>query len=251
MHWTAYLKTGTMVSDSRSEGSGRPKTFAVGNAEQFKCWDLAVPQLKKGAKARVSCPSSFCWGGAYTQAPLGGGTIPIDSDIDFELEIVDCNKQPEPSTLMQRAKRDKQPQTTTLQPSNCFYLKNLEAEHESTPLVLDCDENGCGLDEYVVDDKNQMLWWDKPSGEEWGPIAVMFNEWDVNKRQWLTAGKDNKLTTTSKRSSASNFFYEPKDSTLRMKHSEQSYQVTTEYVKKWASLEVSPIDDQFEPDDND
>jgi hypothetical protein len=65
-----------------------------------------------------------------------------------------------------------------------------------------------------------MLWWDKASDAEWGPIAIMFNEWDVSKRRWLYAGKDNKLTTTDKRSRAVNFYYEPRDNTLLMKRNE-------------------------------
>jgi FKBP-type peptidyl-prolyl cis-trans isomerase len=48
------------------EDDNRPKTFALGNADVFRCWELAIPQLKKGAKARLSCPSDLAWGGAYT-----------------------------------------------------------------------------------------------------------------------------------------------------------------------------------------
>jgi len=43
-----------------------------------------------------------------------------------------------------------------MQPGNCFYLHNKEAEsNEGTDLVLNCEENGCGVDEFVVDDANQ------------------------------------------------------------------------------------------------
>jgi hypothetical protein len=33
---------GRVITDSRSEAGGVPKTFNVGNSEVFKCWDLAI-----------------------------------------------------------------------------------------------------------------------------------------------------------------------------------------------------------------
>jgi FKBP-type peptidyl-prolyl cis-trans isomerase len=88
LHWTATLRDGRVVSDSRAEPSGLPKTFALGAHEVFSCWDLAVPKLKQGAKARLHCPSYYAWGGAYTWAPVGGEPIPLHSDVDFDVEVV-------------------------------------------------------------------------------------------------------------------------------------------------------------------
>ena len=93
--WKAYLKDGRLVSSSSEEADNRPKTFALGNADAFKCWELAIPSLKKGTKARLSCPSDLAWGGAHTPAPVGGEEIPIHSDIDFDIEILDCNRTPD------------------------------------------------------------------------------------------------------------------------------------------------------------
>lgn len=87
VHWKGSLNDGRVVTDSHSEGLGYPKTFAVGNAEVFKCWDLVLPQLHQGDKATVSCPSYYAWGGAYTLSPLGGEPIPLHSDITFDLEV--------------------------------------------------------------------------------------------------------------------------------------------------------------------
>lgn len=42
VHWKGYLKDGTLVTDSRQELDGLPKTFALGSSEVFKCWDLAT-----------------------------------------------------------------------------------------------------------------------------------------------------------------------------------------------------------------
>jgi FKBP-type peptidyl-prolyl cis-trans isomerase len=95
LHWTATLMDGRVVSDSRAELGGLPKTFALGAHEVFSCWDLAVPKLKQGAKARLTCPSYFAWGGARTWAPIGGEPIPLHSDVYFDVEVVECNRTPE------------------------------------------------------------------------------------------------------------------------------------------------------------
>ena len=64
--YKGYLKDGRLVTDSSQEQDGRPKTFTVGKSEVFKCWDLALTQLRKGDVAKISCPSYFAWGGAFT-----------------------------------------------------------------------------------------------------------------------------------------------------------------------------------------
>jgi len=94
VHWVASLPDGRVVSDSRAEPGGLPKTFALGASEVFKCWDLAIPKLNSGTKATLHCPSFYAWGGAYTQAPLGGEPIPLNTDVNFEIEVVNCNSTP-------------------------------------------------------------------------------------------------------------------------------------------------------------
>jgi FKBP-type peptidyl-prolyl cis-trans isomerase len=94
VHWVGYLKDGREVTNSRSEGLGYPKTFSLGTNDVFKCWELAIPKLKQGSKARVSCPYDLAWGNAFTWAPLGGEPIPLHSDVDFDLEVVECNRTP-------------------------------------------------------------------------------------------------------------------------------------------------------------
>ena len=95
VHWVGRLKDGRVVTDSKMEGDQRPKTFTLGDHQVFKCWDLAITQLHKGDKAHLTCPSYYAYGGAFTQAPLGGEPIPLHSDIDFDIEIVDCNRVPD------------------------------------------------------------------------------------------------------------------------------------------------------------
>ena len=93
-HWTATLDDNRVVANSREQDIGLPKKFILGNSEVFKCWDLGVQKLSEGAEATLSCPSYLAWGGAFTQAPLGGNPIPLHSNIRFGLEIESCTRNP-------------------------------------------------------------------------------------------------------------------------------------------------------------
>ena len=94
IHWTGYLKDGREITNSVVEGNGRPVTFSLGARELFYCFDLAIPKLHKGAKAHLDCPSYYVYGGAFTWAPVGGEPIPLHSDVEFDLEVIDCNHMP-------------------------------------------------------------------------------------------------------------------------------------------------------------
>jgi hypothetical protein len=92
IQYSAYLKNGRLVSDTKEE-SGEYK-FAVGTGNTWKCLDLAIVQLKAGAKAHIECPSELVYGGAHTIAPLGGETVPYNSDMDFDVEVISCTQNP-------------------------------------------------------------------------------------------------------------------------------------------------------------
>ena len=94
VHYTASLEDGRIVSDSRAEPGGRPLHFTLGDHQVFSCFDIAIPQLKEGATATLHCPSTYAWGGAYTQSPLGGEPIPLHSDVDFQIDVLECNRVP-------------------------------------------------------------------------------------------------------------------------------------------------------------
>lgn len=131
VHWIGTLPDGRVVTDSRAEPGGLPKTFALGAHEVFSCWDFAIPKLHKGDTARVSCPSYYAWGGAYTQSPLGGEPIPLNTDVNFDLEIVDCNRTPDYFTDYFN-----QPRTTTMQPNKCMWLHLMESDDTGNDMVL-------------------------------------------------------------------------------------------------------------------
>jgi len=156
IHWTATLKDGRVVSDSRAELGGLPKTFALGAHEVFSCWDLAIPKLKQGSKARLNCPSYFSWGNAYTWAPVGGEPIPLGSDVDFDVEVVECNRTPEFTEYFD------QPMTTTMQPNRCMWFHLAEADSTGNDMVL-TEQEGKAIVHHRLrgDTSQQWKWTDK------------------------------------------------------------------------------------------
>jgi FKBP-type peptidyl-prolyl cis-trans isomerase len=156
LHWTATLMDGRVVSDSRAELGGLPKTFALGAHEVFSCWDLAVPKLKQGANARLTCPSYYAWGGARTWAPVGGEPIPLHSDVYFDVEVVECNRTPEFTEYY------KQPVTTTMQPNRCMWLHLQEADATGNDMVLPEQEGHAIVhNKQRGDASQQWVWNDK------------------------------------------------------------------------------------------
>lgn len=151
----------------------------------------------------------------------------------FDIEIVDCSKIP----VNALKNKDRQPKFTTMQPGNCFYLHNKEAEqHEGTDLVLNCDENGCGVDEFVADDQNQQFWWDEGSQH----ITYYPNGMDKPQR-FLAVNKKNQLIGTTQARS-SRFFYQMREDSLQVKRGTQFYEISVAgNVKKWADVIASPI----------
>jgi hypothetical protein len=154
VHWTATLMDGRVVSDSRAELGGKPKTFALGAHEVFSCWDLAIPQLKQGAKARLTCPSYYAWGTAYTWAPIGGEPIPLGSDVYFDIEVVECNRIPDPFTTYY-----KQPITTTMQPNRCMWLHLEESNSTGNDMVLTEQEGRAIVHHKQRGDPSQQWKW--------------------------------------------------------------------------------------------
>jgi len=160
IHWVGTLKDGRVVTDSRAEAGGLPKTFALGAHEVFRCWDLALPKLKQGSKARLDCPSYYAYGNARTWPPVGGEPIPLNSDVDFDVEVVECNRTPDFTDYY------KQPKTTTMQPNKCMWLHLVESDATVNEMVLTEQEGkaiihnkqrGDLSQQWEWNDKNQLV----------------------------------------------------------------------------------------------
>lgn len=140
--------------------------FALGHREMWHCFDLAIQKLHQGDVAHLDCPSYYVWGTAFTWAPIGGEMIPLGSDVDFTVEVLECNRTPEFTKYFE------QPVTTSMQKDQCFYLHSVASEGgQDVPLVLTCENDSeadpalpCYLEEWVKDNKHQQFHFDEATG---------------------------------------------------------------------------------------
>lgn len=92
-HYRGRLASNEALFDSSYE-RGRPLTFTVGVGQVIRGWDMAIlggediPAMKAGGKRTVLLPSSL----AYGERGAGGGIIPPDSDLVFDIELVGKNR---------------------------------------------------------------------------------------------------------------------------------------------------------------
>ncbi len=81
MHYSGTLTDGTKFDSSYDRG--QPFQTQIGVGQVIKGWDEGVPGMKIGGKRRLTIPPELGYGSADM------GTIPPDSTLIFEVELVD------------------------------------------------------------------------------------------------------------------------------------------------------------------
>jgi FKBP-type peptidyl-prolyl cis-trans isomerase FkpA len=90
VHYTGWLYEGgkrTKKFDS-SVDRGKPFSFKLGAGQVIKGWDEGVQGMKVGGKRELIIPPSL----GYGSRDVGGGLIPPNSTLDFEVELLKVSK---------------------------------------------------------------------------------------------------------------------------------------------------------------
>ena len=80
VHYRGTLPAGKEFDSSYSRG--QPAEFPLNRV--IKCWTEGVQRMKVGAKAKLTCPSQI----AYGERGAGGGLIPPNATLNFEVELL-------------------------------------------------------------------------------------------------------------------------------------------------------------------
>lgn len=81
VHYTGWLTDG---SEFDSSVGGQPFQFVLGNGEVIPGWDQGVAGMKVGGKRKLTIPPDL----AYGAAGAGGGIIPPNATLVFDVELV-------------------------------------------------------------------------------------------------------------------------------------------------------------------
>lgn len=80
VHYRGTLTSGREFDSSHKRG--QPAEFALSRV--IACWTEGVQKLRVGGKAKLTCPAHL----AYGDREVGGGLIPANSVLVFEVELL-------------------------------------------------------------------------------------------------------------------------------------------------------------------
>ncbi len=85
VHYRGTLPDGTEFDSSYKRNA--PAQFPLGGV--IKCWTEGVQKMKVGGKAKLTCPPNI----AYGERGAGGGLIPPNATLLFEVELLEIAKR--------------------------------------------------------------------------------------------------------------------------------------------------------------
>jgi len=86
IHYVGTLTEGGAKFDS-SRDRNDPFRTKIGVGQVIKGWDLGIPQLSKGEKAVLICPSDLAYGDRGFPP-----VIPAGASLTFEVELIDVRR---------------------------------------------------------------------------------------------------------------------------------------------------------------
>ncbi|HEY9840944.1 MAG: FKBP-type peptidyl-prolyl cis-trans isomerase [Candidatus Sericytochromatia bacterium] len=86
VHYTGTLANGEQFDSSRDRGE--PFEFELGAGEVIQGWDMGVAGMKVGGQRKLTIPPEL----GYGSRDVGGGLIPANSTLLFDVELVEIVK---------------------------------------------------------------------------------------------------------------------------------------------------------------
>ncbi|MEP7102880.1 MAG: FKBP-type peptidyl-prolyl cis-trans isomerase [Burkholderiales bacterium] len=85
VHYRGSFANGSEFDSSYARNS--PAEFPLGGV--IPCWTEGVQKMKVGGKAKLTCPAKL----AYGERGAGGGKIPPNTPLQFEIELLEIAKR--------------------------------------------------------------------------------------------------------------------------------------------------------------
>ena len=95
MKYAGRLKSTGVEFDSNMKPGGKPFSFTLGGGQVIKGWDIGVKRMRVGGKRTLAIPSELGYGAAGA-----GEKIPPNSDLVFDIELLDVQKLADASTVL-------------------------------------------------------------------------------------------------------------------------------------------------------
>tara|TARA_B100000745_G_C19873465_1_gene291222 strand:- start:151 stop:540 length:390 start_codon:yes stop_codon:yes gene_type:complete len=86
VHYTGWLIDGTKFDSSIDRG--QPFVFSLGAGEVIQGWDRGVRGMQVGGIRKLTIPPEL----AYGDRPVGGGLIPANSTLVFEVQLLEIGR---------------------------------------------------------------------------------------------------------------------------------------------------------------